>query len=76
VRGGPILIAIGSETPGTEEVSMDYIVEAKKFIERARDASHPEVISQDLSMAEWCLSQALAERCKRRPKPEEPKKLH
>jgi hypothetical protein len=42
--------------------SMDYLTEAKKFIERARDASSPEVITQDLSMAEWCLTQAIAER--------------
>jgi hypothetical protein len=42
--------------------SMDYLTEAKKFIERARDASSPEVITQDLSMAEWCLAQAIAER--------------
>ena len=41
---------------------MDYLVEAKKFIQRARDAASPEVISQDLSMAEWCLKQAIAER--------------
>lgn len=41
---------------------MDYIAEAKKFIERARGAENPEVISQDLSMAEWCLAQAIAER--------------
>jgi hypothetical protein len=41
---------------------MDYLTEAKKFIERARDASSPEVITQDLSMAEWCLTQAIAER--------------
>jgi len=45
-----------------EEGSMDYLVEAKKFIERAREASSLEVIGQDLSMAESCLSQALAER--------------
>jgi hypothetical protein len=41
---------------------MDYLIEAKKFIERARGASTPEVIIQDLSMAEWCLAQAIAER--------------
>ncbi|MGH6735094.1 MAG: hypothetical protein ACRECX_03310 [Methyloceanibacter sp.] len=41
---------------------MDYLVEAKKFIQRARDATTPEVISQDLSMADWCLAQAIAER--------------
>jgi hypothetical protein len=41
---------------------MDYLIEAKKFIQRARGASTPEVINQDLSMAEWCLTQAIAER--------------
>jgi len=41
---------------------MDYLDEAKKFIQRSRDARTPEVISQNLSMAEWCLSQAIAER--------------
>jgi hypothetical protein len=41
---------------------MDYLVEAKKFIQRSREAKTEEVISQDLSMAEWCLSQAIAER--------------
>lgn len=47
---------------------MDYLAEAKKFIERARDAVTPEVISQDLSMAEWCLAQAIAERDGEPPK--------
>lgn len=51
---------------------MDYLVEAKKFIERARHASSPEVIGQDLSMAEWCLSQALAERGDPPAKPSTP----
>jgi hypothetical protein len=41
---------------------MDYLIEAKKFIQRSRDASTPEVIGQNLSMAEWCLAQAIAER--------------
>lgn len=41
---------------------MDYLIEAKKFLQRAHDASHPEVIEQHLSMAEWCLSQAIKER--------------
>ena len=41
---------------------MDYLLEAKKFIQRARDAINPEVIEQDLKMAEWCLSQAIEER--------------
>jgi len=41
---------------------MDYITEAKKFIQRAQDASYPEVISQNLSMADWCLTEAIKER--------------
>jgi hypothetical protein len=45
-----------------KEASMDYLAEAKKFIQRSRDARQPEVISQHLSMAEWCLTQAIAER--------------
>jgi hypothetical protein len=47
---------------------MDYLVEAKKFIQRSRDASTPEVIGQNLSMAEWCLTQAIAERDDSPPK--------
>jgi hypothetical protein len=41
----------------TLEVSMDYLIEAKKFIQRAHDAFSPDVIEQHLSMADWCLSQ-------------------
>ena len=41
---------------------MDYISEAKKFIQRARDASHKEVINQQLAMADWYLSEAIKER--------------
>jgi hypothetical protein len=41
---------------------MDYINEAKKFIQRAQDASYPEVISQNLTMADWCLAEAMKER--------------
>ncbi len=41
---------------------MDYLDEAKKFIQRAHDAYNPEVINQHLSMADWCLSQAIKER--------------
>jgi hypothetical protein len=43
------------------EVPMDYILEAIKFIQRARDGSNPDVIKTDLEMAEWCLSQAIKE---------------
>jgi hypothetical protein len=41
---------------------MDYINEAKKFIRRAQDASYPEVVSQNLAMADWCLAEAMKER--------------
>ena len=54
---------------------MDYIIEAKKFIQRSRDASTPEVVSQNLSMAEWCLSQAISER-KGKPVKDAKKKPH
>jgi hypothetical protein len=37
-------------------------MEAKKFVERAHQATHPEVIKEHLKMAEWCLSQAIEER--------------
>jgi hypothetical protein len=37
---------------------MDYLVEAKKFVERAREAHCPEVIETDLDLAEWFLSRA------------------
>ena len=41
---------------------MDYIAEAKKFIQRAVDAQHPHVIKEHLKMADWCLCQEFAER--------------
>jgi hypothetical protein len=41
---------------------MDYLVEAKKFIERAREAHCSEVIKTDLEMAEWFLAKAIEER--------------
>ena len=41
---------------------MDYIIEAKKFIQRAQDAYHPEVIHQHLAMADWYLTEAIKER--------------
>jgi hypothetical protein len=44
------------------EVSMDCIVEAKKFIQRAQNASHKEVINQHLAMADWYLTEAIKER--------------
>jgi hypothetical protein len=40
---------------------MEYITEAKKFIQRAENADSPEVIRTDLEMAEWFLSRAIEE---------------
>jgi hypothetical protein len=41
---------------------MDYLIEARKFIQQARTAHNSEVIKTDLEMAEWFLSRAIAER--------------
>ena len=41
---------------------MDYLLEAEKFVQRARNAADREVVSQDLEMAAWCLKQAREER--------------
>jgi hypothetical protein len=41
---------------------MDYVVEARKFVQRADKADHPEVIKQHLKMADWYLKQAIDER--------------
>jgi hypothetical protein len=45
-----------------EEPSMNFVDEAKKFIQRAADARHPEVVKEQLKMADWCLDQAIEER--------------
>lgn len=36
---------------------MDFVEEAKKFIQRAADAGHPDVVKENLKMADWCLNQ-------------------
>ena len=41
---------------------MDFVTEAKKFIERATGAHSPDVIKEHLKMADWCLGQAIEER--------------
>jgi hypothetical protein len=41
---------------------MEYLLEAKKFIQRAREAYTPEARDQHLEMAEWFLSRAIEER--------------
>jgi hypothetical protein len=56
-----------NQRAGTQEVWMDYLIEAKKFVERAHEAAHPEVIKQHLKMAEWYLAQAIEERNEPQP---------
>jgi len=41
---------------------MDFVDEAKKFIQRATEADHPDVVKENLKMADWCLGQAIEER--------------
>lgn len=41
---------------------MDYLIEAKKFIQRAQHADNPDVTKTDLEMAEWLLSREIEER--------------
>ena len=41
---------------------MDYLIEANKFIQRARQDDVAEVIQTDLEMAEWLLSREIEER--------------
>ncbi|MGH6832896.1 MAG: hypothetical protein ACRECM_07740 [Methyloceanibacter sp.] len=47
---------------------MDYLVEAKRFIQHAQGALNPEVIRTDLEMAEWLLSRAIEEQNKGKAK--------
>ena len=41
---------------------MDHLNEAKKFVQRAQNASHKEVSDQHLTIAEWYLTEAIKER--------------
>ncbi len=41
---------------------MDYVTEAKKFINRAAGAHSADVVKEHLKMAEWCLGQEIEER--------------
>ena len=41
---------------------MEYLLEAKKFIQRAREAYTAEARNQHLEMAEWYISRAIEER--------------
>ena len=40
---------------------MDYVVEARRFIQRAVDADHPEVTKEHLRIALWFLCQLIEE---------------
>ena len=40
---------------------VEYLIEAQKFIQRAREAYSAEARNQDLEMAEWCIARAIAE---------------
>jgi hypothetical protein len=40
---------------------VEYLLEAKKFIECARAAYSAEARDQDLDMAEWCITRAIEE---------------
>jgi hypothetical protein len=47
---------------GAVEVAMvEYLLEAKRFIECARAAYSAEARDQDLDMAEWCIARAIEE---------------
>lgn len=41
---------------------MDYLVEAKKFIQRAVDADNRDVVRESLKLADWFLTQEIEER--------------
>jgi hypothetical protein len=40
---------------------VEYLLEAEKFIQRAREAYSAEARNQDLDMAEWWIARAIAE---------------
>jgi hypothetical protein len=40
---------------------VEYLLEARKFIECARAAYSAEARDQDLDMAEWCIARAIEE---------------
>ena len=44
-----------------EVATVEYLLEAKKFIDCARAAYSAEARDQDLDMAEWCITRAIEE---------------
>ena len=49
------------EAGAAKAAMVEYLLEAKKFIEHARAAYSAEARNQDLDMAEWCISRAIEE---------------
>ncbi len=41
---------------------MDYVVEAKKFVQQAADSGHPDVVKEYLKIADWFLCQEIGQR--------------
>ncbi len=41
---------------------MDYLIEAQKFMQRATDAEHIEVVRENIKLAHWFLDQELEAR--------------
>ncbi|MEZ5826900.1 MAG: hypothetical protein R3D01_00290 [Hyphomicrobiales bacterium] len=54
--------APGMRGADMRRVHMDYVTEAKKFIQLAVDAHNADVIKENLRMADWCLGQEIEER--------------
>lgn len=55
---------------------MDYVAEAKKFIQLAVNAHNAEVIKENLKMADWCLVQEIEEREEGASPDKAPKRRH
>jgi len=41
---------------------MDYLIEARKFMQRATDAEHIEVVRENIKLAHWFLDQEVEAR--------------
>lgn len=57
-------------------VHMDYVAEAKKFIQLAVNAHNADVIKENLKMADWCLGQVIEERGEGANTDKPPKRKH
>jgi len=79
VRSGSVADVPGARrdvglVPGIDPNARDapstayYLIEAKKFIQRARHADNPDVTQTDLEMAEWLLPERLRKERTRQPR--------